>query len=153
MDAVAEGSNSGTRWVGGILAAVVAGVIVWALTHSGGPFNPPPPGQGASPQFEVISANQDGSCTVNGGCPVIGTFRNNGGAGSGAVIFSLVDDTRGQSYGTCSADIPNTEHNGVSRASCTIISAQISIFLQSIPAGQHVNIPAHVTAEVKNPGG
>lgn len=148
---MAEGKGPGGGWLAGVLVAVIGGTIVWALTHPGGPLNPSSPS--APPHFEVLSADQNGSCTVNGGCPVIAAFRNDGGSGSAGAVLSLVDNNTGRSYGTCTTDIPSTDHNSVSKASCTVFSSQISQYLQSIPFGQHVNIPAHVTAEAKNPNG
>ena len=123
------------------LAAIIA-AMNGILPHSSSP-----------PSFEVVSTEPSGQCTVSGGCPVSATFRNNGGAGSGAAVLSIVDNTTGETYGSCSTTIPRTENNGVSKTSCTVFSPQISEYLATQPYGQPVTIPAHVVAEAKNPGG
>ena len=49
------------KWLGGLLATIVAGVVLWWLTHEGGPLNPrnppaPAPHQISSPAHVTITA-------------------------------------------------------------------------------------------------
>ncbi len=137
---------------------IVAGIsgaaaLLTAVAAIIGAMNGIFPHSSSPPSFEVVSTEASGQCTVSGGCPVSATFRNTGGAGSGAAVLSIVDNTTGETYGSCTGTIPRTENNGVSKASCTIFSPQISEYLATQPYGQPVTIPAHVVAEAKNPGG
>ena len=39
---MAEGGGNAKWWVSGILGPVIVGLVIWGLTHSGGPLNPNP---------------------------------------------------------------------------------------------------------------
>jgi hypothetical protein len=70
---------------------------------------PSAPAQPGAANFVRVASDIPGShCTTAQGCPVTGTFKNNGGRGGGTAIFSLLD-SGGSVVGTYTATLPVTE--------------------------------------------
>jgi hypothetical protein len=42
MESKSAGWSDSTKWLFGLIGAVVTGLLVWYLTHAGGPLNPQP---------------------------------------------------------------------------------------------------------------
>ena len=63
---------------------------------------------GAANFVRVASDIPGGHCTTAQGCPVTGTFKNNGGRGGGTATFSLLD-SGGNVVGTYAATLPVTD--------------------------------------------
>lgn len=63
---------------------------------------------GAANFVRTASDIPGGHCTTAQGCPVTGTFKNNGGRGGGTATFSLLD-SGGNVVGTYTATLPATE--------------------------------------------
>jgi hypothetical protein len=66
-----------TKWVLGILGSVVAALLVWWLTHSGGPLNPLPPAKRAPAPLSIVAV-QIADARVPGSATARVTVYNNG---------------------------------------------------------------------------
>lgn len=69
-------ANSGAKWVMGILGTVAAALLVWWLTHSGGPLNPTPPVKETPAPLSIVAV-QIGDARVPGSAMASATVYNN----------------------------------------------------------------------------
>jgi hypothetical protein len=100
----------------------------------------------APPSFVLVTDNFAGPCSDNG-CPVSGSFRNDGGQGSAVAIFRVTSpDGSTTTYATCSAAIPSSPKFGAASVGCTASSADLSDFFKSHPNGR-----VGLRASVSNP--
>lgn len=67
-----------------------------------------------------------GRCTSANGCPVTGTFRNQGaGRGEGTAKFEVTSQDGATVYASCTAPIPATDPGGTADASCSANSPDL----------------------------
>jgi hypothetical protein len=85
---------------------------------------------GAATWARVSSDIPGGHCTTAQGCPVTGTFKNNGGRGGGTATFSLIDSS-GSAVGTYTAPLPVTDSGGTADVSGYANGDQLPDYLKS----------------------
>jgi hypothetical protein len=85
---------------------------------------------GAATWARVSSDIPGGHCTTAQGCPVTGTFKNNGGRGGGTATFSLLD-SGGNVVGTYTAQLPATDGGATADVSGYANGDQLPDYLKS----------------------
>lgn len=101
-------------------------------SSTSGPTASPSATQNGQVQFVWVPRPVTLTCSTANGCPLSGTFRNQGqGRGSGTARLAVGTEDGGTSYATCTVSIPATDPGATADVSCTANSPQLSDHLKS----------------------
>jgi hypothetical protein len=86
-------------------------------------------------QFVRVNASISSRCSLANGCPISGTFRNQGsGRGPGTARFDLTSEDGATTFASCTAPIPDTDPGGTAQASCSANSQELANYFRDNPA-------------------
>jgi hypothetical protein len=85
-------------------------------------------------QFVRVNASISSRCSLANGCPISGTFRNQGqGRGPGTARFDLTSEDGATTFASCTAPIPDTDPGGTTQASCSANSQDLANYFRDNP--------------------
>jgi hypothetical protein len=110
------------------------------------PTSSPSPTPTSAARFVSTNWSIPGSrCSTANGCPIVGTFRNQGpGRGQGTARFDVVSEDGSTVYASCTAPIAATDPGATAQASCSANSPELANLWHQDPGAQ-ITVKVNVT--------
>jgi zinc ribbon protein len=130
---ISSGAGGGPNAAALTSPSAVAPAVV-TPTPSAAAASTPTPSPASAAQFVRVNASISARCTLANGCPISGTFRNQGsGRGPGTARFELTSEDGATSFASCTAPIPDTDPGGTAQATCSANSEELANYFRDNP--------------------
>jgi hypothetical protein len=130
---ISSGAGGGPNTAALTSPSAVAPAVV-TPTPSAGASSTPTPSPASAAQFARVNASISARCSLANGCPISGTFRNQGsGRGPGTARFELTSEDGATTFASCTAPIPVTDPGGTAQASCSANSQELANYFRDNP--------------------